>query len=56
VSKRLSRETPGREAVNNELRKSLARCRELLADCRSKLAANEDGEPITAFRRKTEND
>jgi hypothetical protein len=28
------------ERVNAELRQSLEKCRELLADCRSKLAAN----------------
>ena len=30
------------EQVNAELRKSLEHCRELLAECRTKLAANSD--------------
>jgi hypothetical protein len=30
------------ERVNAELRSSLEKCRTLLAECRSKLAANED--------------
>ena len=33
------------ERVNAELRSSLEQCRALLAECRSKLAANEGGEP-----------
>jgi hypothetical protein len=30
------------EEVNAQLRKSLEHCRELLAECRTKLAANDD--------------
>ena len=36
-------------AVNEELRNSLARCRELLADCRSKLVANSNEDERSAF-------
>lgn len=40
------------KAVNEELKKSLERCRELLADCRSQLAANtNDQEPSALSRR-----
>ena len=44
-------------AVNEELRNSLARCRELLADCRSKLVANSyEDERGAFFHREAEND
>jgi hypothetical protein len=53
MSERSSRKTADLEMVNNELRQSLVRCRELLADTRSKLAANEDDQPFAAPDRKT---
>jgi len=52
-----SKDIQGRdlERVNAELKSSLEHCRALLAECRSKLAANEDSEPPKSDAERRQN-
>jgi hypothetical protein len=49
ASRRDKQDLENLERVNAELNASLSKCRELLADCRSKLVANTNGsKPLMA--------